>query len=131
MMKSLIIILVVVNSIGWCYGTRVAHSVTIIPSSNDECKKEGQYCSALPWQLKFCCEGLICQGFLSSDNRCVKDSSCRPNVGDPCALLSPCCYPNHCSNVVSGSVCLAPSTTTTTTTNKPLSSILSLGVGDE
>ncbi|KAF4378032.1 hypothetical protein G4B88_004639 [Cannabis sativa] len=126
MMKSLIIILVVVNSIGWCYGTRVAHSVTIIPSSNDECKKEGQYCSALPWQLKFCCEGLICQGFLSSDNRCVKDSSCRPNVGDPCALLSPCCYPNHCSNVVSGSVCLAPSTTTTTTTNKPLSSILSL-----
>ncbi|KAM6552346.1 hypothetical protein CsatB_002154 [Cannabis sativa] len=42
---------------GWCHGTRVAHSV-IIPSN--ECVKEGDYCDGPPWARPHCCEGLIC-----------------------------------------------------------------------
>ncbi|KAM6555154.1 hypothetical protein CsatB_015916 [Cannabis sativa] len=134
MMKSLMVVFVVVmvtmvNNMGLlCHGTRVAHSVTIIPSSNDECRIENQYCSALPWQAKYCCEGLTCVGFLSSDNKCVKDSSCRPRVGDGCALLSPCCYPNHCSGTTRGSKCLGPGKTSSISIP---SSILSLDHVDE
>ncbi|KAM6555160.1 hypothetical protein CsatB_015922 [Cannabis sativa] len=137
MMKRSIVLFVViitmVNNMGWCYGSRVAHSVTIIPSSNDRCYIEGEYCSALPWQLKFCCEGFYCEGTLSVDNRCVKVSNCR-GLGQPCALNYACCYPNHCSGTTHGSTCLAPSSTTTTTTTTSTStpsSILSLALVDE
>ncbi|KAM6555153.1 hypothetical protein CsatB_015915 [Cannabis sativa] len=123
MMKSLIIFLFVVNNIGWCYGIRVAHSVTIIPSSNDRCYIATEYCSALPWQLKFCCEGLVCSG----SNTCVKDALCTPNVGDGCALFTPCCYPNICSGTTRGSICMAPRSSSTSTP----SPILSLDHVDE
>ncbi|KAM6555151.1 hypothetical protein CsatB_015913 [Cannabis sativa] len=126
MMKSLIIFLFVVNNMGWCYGSRVAHSVTMIPSNR--CYIEGEYCSALPWQMKVCCEGFSCEGFLSSENRCVRYLDCR-KLGEECALLTPCCYPNHCSGTTSpGSKCLAPRTSSSTSTP---SSILALAHVDE
>ncbi|KAM6555162.1 hypothetical protein CsatB_015924 [Cannabis sativa] len=120
------VIITMVNNMGLCYGTRVAHSVTLVPSNR--CYIEGEYCSALPWQEKFCCEGLSCVGFLSSDNKCVKVADCR-QLGHPCALFNPCCYPYHCSGTTDGSTCLASASTTTTTTST--SSILSLAHVDE
>ncbi|KAM6581899.1 hypothetical protein CsatA_005673 [Cannabis sativa] len=135
MMKRSIVLFVViitmVNNMGLCYGTRVAHSVTMVPSNR--CYIEGEYCSALPWQMKICCEGFSCEGFLSSENRCVKVADCR-ELGHPCALFNACCYPYQCSGTTSpGSVCVVPSstTTTTTTTTSTPSSILSLSHVDE
>ncbi|KAM6575958.1 hypothetical protein CsatA_024285 [Cannabis sativa] len=73
MMKRLMVVFVMVmitmlNNMGWCHGTRVAHSV-IIPSN--ECVKEGDYCDGPPWARPHCCEGLIC----NLSEICVRDES--------------------------------------------------------
>uniref|UniRef100_A0A803Q8U8 Uncharacterized protein n=1 Tax=Cannabis sativa TaxID=3483 RepID=A0A803Q8U8_CANSA len=83
-------------SVGSCMGRN------FIPNLNvDRCMVPGEYCSALPWQAKICCEGLYCEGTLGTDNYCAAVEGCKYG-GQSCGLGGACCYPNRCTALYQG-----------------------------
>ncbi|KAF4365954.1 hypothetical protein F8388_019198 [Cannabis sativa] len=67
-----LVLVVLTMSVGSCMGRN------FIPNLNvDRCMVPGEYCSALPWQAKICCEGLYCEGTLGTDNYCAAVEGCK------------------------------------------------------
>ncbi|KAM6554486.1 hypothetical protein CsatB_015248 [Cannabis sativa] len=91
-----LVLVVLTMSVGSCMGRN------FIPNLNvDRCMVPGEYCSALPWQAKICCEGLYCEGTLGTDNYCAAVEGCKYG-GQSCGLGGACCYPNRCTALYQG-----------------------------